>query len=350
MAKKQFSLSHVKYILALVAFALLFAPNTAIAITEKGSPNSFLDYSPHTSEYSSALHPVVESIRECQKLIREKQVESAKHKLSITAQEIKKHLESLPRGYHHGVFTLKGLIEELQGNPLEAAVSYRASLALKSNNSVTLFRLANILIEQKRYQDSLPLLRELLWRSQTHSHEIRLLFARSLIALDNKERAYEQLLEAKNANGNFQPVLKQLVQTRAELIAEESDIAVKTRLQNQQLADLNTIVQLNPNDRDAALALIPLIVDKADPLFGTDSLNKAEALAKRFADNSKFKDSELVRVLFDVQVKKRDFNSAEDTITRGLKQTPDSTILKNAQRQLELEKSVEEKLNAARSL
>jgi tetratricopeptide (TPR) repeat protein len=332
---------------ALAALVLLLTPQLCFPQSSNQqqvrSTQSFMDYFPQRGDFQPRLAGVVQMMDEALVYEKAKQKKEAQDKYAECVTAAEKLLTQSNRGYHDEIYQLVGFAQEKLGHVDEALKAYRKSLELRANNPVVIFRHAYLLKQNKRCSEAVPELREVLWRTKQNSHEALFLLAECLLETDQDAEALKLSQEAYKNNPLFPPVLRQLVSLRERQMAKEVDPAEKARIEAQIGLDLSTIVKQDPQDRDAALKYARLLLKQSDPLLNADRLKEAEGLAGQFAEQSKFADEQSVKVLFDAQIKQGQLSKAEQTLKQGLSAQPGSVLLKNAQRQLEIERGVQEK-------
>lgn len=333
-------------VLALL-FLLLVCSAACIAQSTAQQPNrgsqSFFDYSPQASDFQPRLSGILQLIAQARTLETEQQKKEAQDKYAASITAAEKMLVQSNRGYHDEIYQLIGFAQEKLGHIDDALKAYHKSLELRANNPVVIFRHAYLLKQKKQCNEAVPELREVLWRTKQNSHEALFLLADCLLETDQDAEALKLSQEAYKNNPMFLPVLRQLVSLRERQMAKEIDPAEKARIEAQIGLDLSVIVKQDPQDRDAALKYARLLLKQSDPLLNVDRLKEAEKLVLQLAEQSKFSDEQSVKLLFDTQIKQGRLGDAGQTLKQGLSVQPNSAALKNAEKQLEIERGVQEK-------
>jgi tetratricopeptide (TPR) repeat protein len=332
---------------AMALFFLLITPQVCFPQSSNQqqvrSAQSFFDYFPQRRDFQPRLAQVLQTMDEALALEKEKQKKEAQDKYAESITKAEKLLTPSNRGYHDEIYQLLGFAQEKLGHVDEALKAYRKSLELRANNPVVIFRHAYMLKQNKRCGEAVPEFREVLWRTKQNSHEALFMLAECLLETDQEAEALKLSQEAYKNNPLFLPVLRQLVSLRERQMAKETDPAEKARIETLIGSALSTIVKQDAQDRDSALKYARLLLKESDPLLNVDRLKEAENLVRQFAEQSKFGDEQSVKLLFDAQIKQGQLAQAEQTLKQGLSVQPGSILLKNAQRQLEIERGVQEK-------
>lgn len=299
---------------------------------------SLIDYRPEAKDFPKQLAAGIRDLQKGIDLKKNKKIKESQVQLSAAVSKTTTLLKTLSRGYHDELLLLRGYAQELQGQEEKALADYQRALTQRSGNPLVLIRKAVVLKRLKRCSDAVPVLEEVLWLTKTAQHEVLDLSAACQIELGNKDKAMTLLKQARALNPHYLPLLLRVVELQQEQLALDSLPAQKRNLLEAEITtDLWTITRLDPTNRDAALRLGKLLLKTSDPLINADRINEAGALAKRFAEQSSYKDSQIVRLLFDAQIQRRNVKGAKETLAKGLQAVPESQTLKEAQMQLELE-------------
>jgi tetratricopeptide (TPR) repeat protein len=257
----------------------------------------------------------------------------------------KSSLKTISRGYHDELFSLIGLAEELSGDLNLALDAYNSSLLLRSNNASVLYRIANIYKQQNQCDKTISLAQEVLWRAKSEQERIELLLGECLIST-NRLAALKHFETAIAKSPSYLPALKQVIQIYEEQIKEEIDPIKRTEIEAKIANNLSLICKLKPDDRVSALRFAGFLFSRSDPLLNSQKLKEAEQIAESYSKNSRYKDSDFVKLLFDIQLKQGRVESAERTLESGLKAAPKALALANAKKQLEIQKkALESPLN-----
>lgn len=261
--------------------------------------------------------------------------------LKEAEKDLSRLVTELPRGYQDELYQLKGVSNEGLNNRAKALDAYAKSLKLQASNPVVLFRHAFLLEQLGRCAEAVPELREVYWRTKENAHEVLYLTADCLLQLGRNDEALKLSEEARKQDPQFVPVLKLLVAARREQLATESDPSKKSEI-NARIADeLGVIYKQDPEDREAGLDYGRFLLKNSDPLLSAGALKQAETVARALCEKSDYTDEESVKLLFDVLVKRGDLKNAEQTLAAGMEKKPDSALLMNAQKQLEIERGIE---------
>lgn len=254
--------------------------------------------------------------------------------------KIRSALSDLPRGYHNELYFLAGYVNELLGDPNAALNNYKNSLSWNHYNAVTTYRTSVVLSLLKRHEESLHMLKEVIWLRQVIPPSILVNIGANLIALNHDELATPYLRQAADsAPPAATEARKLLVGMHHKLVAKAASPQEVAILEQNLLNLLQAIMYSNPNDRDTGLKLCQLLIANSDPLTGEANLNKASAISRSFAESSTYKDSSAVAMLVKVLVKQRRLDEANDVLVKGLKANPNSTELYSMRDQLELERA-----------
>lgn len=295
-------------------------------------------YFPDETPFQPALGPLVQIVEQ---EIQSPRNKAAAAKLAERAREVAdKLLSTAPRGYHDEILALAGLAEELAGNTQQALTRYKAALDLRANSASVLYRASVVLKALNRCPEAIPLLDEALWRGKAHQHEVLFLLGQCSILLGDTLKGVNYTEQALAIMPTYLPALRHIVEVEQKQLDEEFDPAKRSDLESKILANLGRISQQAPDDRDTALKLARLLFKGSDPLLSGHRMVEAEQIAARFANASKYADTESVRLLFDIQTRQGKLDEAEKTLKAGLRAAPKSELLQPASRQLELQKGV----------
>lgn len=304
---------------------------------------SSLHAAPEAESFQQPLQKLAADVVQGENLMKDKKNKKGSSLLQSAIVSLKKKLGTLPRGYHDEIHSLLGISYEALGNTRDALTSYEASLRLSSRNPKVLFRRAGLLRAQGDCGRAERAYEETLWLMNNNKHEVLYALADCQSILGKEEQAARTLEKAYLAKPDHAPTLRRLIANRKKELADAETPAEKAELEAAIASDLSTILRVDQNDREAGIELAELLLLNADPLIHADRINEAGAIALRFAERSSYKDAESVRLLFDAQIKKGDFAAAEKTVQLGLAASPDSQQLLDAQRQFELQRSIDEK-------
>jgi tetratricopeptide (TPR) repeat protein len=300
---------------------------------------SFLDYTPHPAQFPEELGPLASEIAAGE--TAQKPEDAAAH--FRAAAGIAESLgRAINRGYQDQVFFLRGLIAEGMRQNAEAMKFYEKALHIRPNNMLALFRHAYLLKKSNRCTEALPELREIAWQVKPLSYELDYLIGNCLVSMDQKAEGLKSYQAAYQKNPNFLPVLREMVKTRSELLAQTPDPKKQSDIVAQLINDLSSITRQDPQDRDSALSLARYLLRVDDRLLDSNKLTRAETIVKKLAEDSNYKDDVSVHLLFQVEVKRGDLHAAEDVLKRGLDANAHSKELAAAKQQLEIEKSVKQ--------
>lgn len=335
----------VALLLGLVFIAYLLIPNISNAQTEAAFlKGSFIDFRPTIESLPKVLTSVVEPLLAALELDSQSRKEESAAKYQESLNEIEKMLSSISRGHHHNLYFLQGLIYQQQKKFDKAKISYEKSLKLRASSALTHFRHAMVLKELKNFEDALQEFKEVAWLAPEHAHEAQYLAAECLIELKRPEEAYKLALEAVKKNPTYLPLIRQLVKYRENTMLLEPDPSKRQLTQAQILVDLNLIVSKDPNDRESSLKLARILIQNSDPLIKSSDLEQGKNLALKFAESSEYKDAEAVKTAADAYMKQGKLGEANDIIKKGLDKNPTSNILLSTNKQIEIEKSLKNKL------
>lgn len=316
-------------VLGLVAFTL---PAAAQQATQ--AQQSFREYQPNPAQFPEALRPVVESVAAYSD-------GSSPSEAKALQDQISQLRETLSRGYHDELWFLLGLVQERSGQ-LEAALSsFDRSLQLSNNAPEVLFRKAVVLRKLTRHEKAVEALKEFLWLSKHNTHEARYELGRALCKLQRCPAGLKEIEQALAMAPGFVPALEFLLQEKKKSLARLKDPLERAELEAQITADLRRLVELDPENRDASLALARHALGYSDPLVHGDKLAEAERIARKFSEHSEYKDAEAVRLLFDLYARRGKTQEAANVLERGLKANPTAKTLLNAKRQLEIQRQVD---------
>ena len=330
--------------LAVIYPQVVSAESTEAPAQQEVLIESLINYHPKSTDFPKVISSAIPSISNIELKPNLTQGEladpSSDKRLNADIEATNVLLKKLSRGYRDELYFLRGLLHEARGDTDAALNDYKTSLTYRASNPVPLFRHAFLLKSKNNCKGAIPEFKEVRWRTIAAEHETLYLLAECQIAENDKESALKSLELAYAKNPEFTPAGKLLLELRGEILASAKDPAKKAQLEQETIQYLIKVTRQNPADKDSALQLARLLLKSGDPLLNPDKLQQAEALARKVVKDTGFKDEFAVRLLFDSQVKRRDLPNAEKTLRQGLKISPNSKILVEANEQLALEKGL----------
>lgn len=298
---------------------------------------SLLDYQPSATQFQPALTSLVEQMQSgCSS--------AQKTSCSKIISLIRKKRAVLSRGYHDELWFLEGFAQEQLGEQKKALSAYESSLKLGIGNPKTIFRKALVLESLSRFDDAIKTMREFLWISTTNQYEAKFVIGRSLCALKLCDKGLLEVEAALASHPRFISALQFLVDKKREKLERLKDPTKKAELEAQIATDLFHLVQLQPHNREATLSLARYSMLHSDPLVHAHKLNEAERMTRRLVDGSGYKDSEAVRLLFDIHLRRGKTQAASAVLSKGLEVAPKAKPLQAAKRQLEIQQIVDEQV------
>ena len=298
---------------------------------------SFLETVPQVAPAQAALKPVGQNISRGVALQLQNKPEEAKKAFREAEQLAESLLKKIPRGYHDELLELKGYAEQQAGDYEGALASYKKAVALRPSSAMLIFREAFALSRLNRCAEAIPKFEEVLWTTHQARHEVLYLTSECNKTLGNTDVALKQMQEAQKLAPGYLPVTRSMVAYHQEQIAKAQDPTQRLGAEALLAADLALIVRLDPQDRQSALTLVRLLIKTGDGLVNTSRLAEAEEMASRFVTSSAYGDEESVKLLFDAQLKRGNVEAARKTVEAGLKKNPKSELMRQANRQLEIE-------------
>ncbi|MCC6219957.1 MAG: hypothetical protein IT291_01810 [Deltaproteobacteria bacterium] len=308
-------------------------------VASPATVTSFVGYDLDMESFRPELEEVVALVRESSKLVKEGNLEGAKTLLLKAKASCEAMFKTIGRGSHDELYFLLGMVNEYLGDSKAAIENFESSLRLKANNPVAIFKHATLLKTSRRYNEAISEFLEVTWRADFAKHEPYFLMAECQKELGQHDAALASLEKSLAANPSYVPALSLLIKTRSEKLATTNDPQQKADLEGKILLDLKTLVSIDPSNRENVTKYVRATLNRSDPFFDRQSLQSAESLVRAIVEASSYKDSSMVKLLFDAQLKQRNLDNAERTLKLGLEQAPKSSILLNATKQLDLEKN-----------
>lgn len=329
------------YGIALCAPATAQAEQTKLTTkSEDAAFRSFIGYRPRAAHFPPALSALSAPVEQGFQQLDAKRTDDAKRSFTQALGAAEKLSGSLNRGYQDQLWFLTGMAHEGLGHERDALKSYDRSLEIRPNNLLSVFRSGLLLKQTGQCEKAIPKFRELDWQAKALSYEMKFLIGECLVVLQKPDEAMKQFQAAYDQNPSFAPVVKTMIKTRRDLLAKSGDPKQRSALTAQLMHDLSALVRDNPGDRDASLELAHLLLQSGDSVLDSSKASRAEQLAKKFVDDSGYKDDAAARILIQAQMKRGALDQAQATLDQALQRTPKSNELAAAKRQLEIERQM----------
>ncbi len=300
----------------------------ALNLTAEPATLDLVNYQPEPSHFQKQLRPIVKLF------VNEKYPEAIK-----TSQ---KFLSTLPRGYHDEIYLLLGLAYKKLNNFTDALAAFEDSINRRGDNYLALFNHAYLLKQEGDCARAVTEFQEVSWRLRTN-HQAYFYQGECLLELGKKEQAvitFQKAAQYATSSSHYIPLYKRLIVLQKELLEEAKEPADKLIHEQAIFSYLHIITTEDPNDKEAALERATLLLKYTDPLLTANYITEAEKLILPFVKKSKYKDTEAVKMLFEIKLKKQDFEAATEVLNKGLAATPNSPELLTARKQLELEQGL----------
>jgi len=320
----------------------LASPSDQPEKTDPASFKSFIDYRPKSSQYPESLRSVAGAIESGDEFNSSGKKEEAQASYRHAVELADKTDNRVNRSIEDQLWFLRGFAQENLGQEQKAEQSYDRALKIRPNNLLARFRHALLLKQGNKCEKALPEFQEIEWAVKDLSYEMNFLQGECLMSLSRDEEGVKQFQRAYKKRPSFMPVVKRLLAVHQDMLAKASSPAERSTLESQISAELNAVTKSVPGDRDASIALATMLLDVKDPILEKTKLDQAEALAKKGAEASSYRDDVFVRLLAESQLKKGMLDEAETVIKKGLKEKPNSSELAVAKKQLEIERSLKE--------
>ncbi|MCC6931643.1 MAG: hypothetical protein IT292_00095 [Deltaproteobacteria bacterium] len=301
---------------------------------------SFIDYVPNRVDYTPVLQPFIPRINKAISNIKATKSASVSQKCEVIKpiiEELQNVIASINRAYIYEAYFLIGFSYESCDNKQAAIEMYEKSLAQKINNPIAQFRHAAILADSNRCPEAITELKELTWRETINTEEILYKIAQCLFILEQNEAAFKTLNTALNSNPLFISAHRLYIENTRLLLEKTSDPDKQNGYKRDILAHLTKINHIDPNDHDAGMILAEELLTGADLLIEPKRLSRAETIAKYFVDNSEYNDEQAVGILISIRLKQQRYSEAAELAKKGLSKNPQSKLLSNKIKQIELE-------------
>ena len=299
-------------------------------------PNSYYFYTPVTEPLPRKFKKATLPLRLAISHDKKGNPKTAKKYYREAIQKLDKFISSTTRGLKPDALLMKGFAYEKLSQKDKALKAYKKSVNTKAKNPQALYRHALLLTEKKEYTTALGELREVMFQDATSTSDAYYLIAKCYEGLEKKGEAAKALKKSLAANPNFIPARKRMIELRAELLETVFDGEKKRKLKKLMISDLNLLLAVSPNDKQAQFHLAKLLAETSDPFLDAENLSRAESYAKALAEDTEYKDASTVRLLFDTQLRRNLVEDAKATVTKGLRHSPSSQELIEASMQLEI--------------
>jgi predicted Zn-dependent protease len=313
-------------VISVICILSLLTPTFGQATASVPPSNNYI---PTTSEFSPRFSSSVTNIVSAL-------TTKDKDKLKSLASEILSQDESNnTRGDEDEKFFLAAFAQRHGGDLIAAAENFQKSIDERQSNPHAHFLLAQTYADLARCQDvftELDQVRFLLGSEPAASYLLR---GQCLAKLNRQPEADTLITSARKAFPSDTQIKKLSLSFKAKAMSLG---AILSDTQSAELeGDLSDLAQANPEDSNIQLMYGKSLLKKGDILTKSTELDTAEKIAQEQVKKFNFKNETSVKLLFDVLLKKRKNDEAQEVLNKAKVALPDSKVLADCQKQLEIE-------------
>jgi len=295
-------------------------PGVLLLLSYQASAESLRDYRPNSANFPPPLRGNAQAL-----------AQAGENADSIRAAIGELRDLHAGRGMEDEKYFLLGYGEFKLGEYENSITSLRKSLEIRESNAEAHYLLALAALKKGDCESALKEVKSFEWLAGTGLADALTLRAECLQKLNRTEEAGVIFAELTKRAQTDPEIRKFLLKAKsAEITAGGIDPSTLG-------VDIREAALNNPEDKGAQSLYAKSLFKKGDPLFATKELLEAEELYRAMLKSSTLKDEATVKALFDVYLKKRDFQSAEELLDQATQALPNSEIYRRAQKQLEIE-------------
>jgi len=317
-----------KKVLIIPAFCLLTGSTPVCAQTSsKIAPSA--TYLPEASEFSPSYSGIISEISSSIATKDKAQL------LNLVSRLSEREESNSTRGDDDEKYFLSGFLKRSAGDLHGAVEDFKKSIEFRQSNPHAHFLLAQSLADLDRCQEVFSELDQVRFTTGSEPAAGYLLRAQCLAKLNRQPEAESIIALGRKAYSADSQIKKLSLMFKANAM---SSGAILTDAQMTELdGDLAELAVANPEDLNIQLMYGKSLLKKGDILTKSIELDTAEKIAQTLVDKSVYRDEASIKLLFDVFLKKRLSNKAQDVLNRGKLELPESKVIANCQKQLKIE-------------
>jgi len=287
------------------------------------------EYVPQASEFSPHFSSAVTEIKAA---LEAKDKERLKR---LSAELLSREETNSTRADEDEKYFLSAFAKRNAGDLDGAVTDFRKSIEFRQSNPYAHFLLAQTYADLARCQEVFGELDQVRFLLGTEPPAGYLLRGGCLSKLDRQPEADALITTARKAYpGNVQ-IKKLSLSFKAKALSKGLilDDAQTAELEG----DLSDLAAANPDDSNIQIMYGKSMLKKGDILTKSSELDEAEKVARNQVGKFQYKNETADKLLFDVLLKKRAVSEAQEVINKARSVIPDSQVLIDCQKQLDIE-------------